>query len=175
MDFYNILLAALLVVILMGVIKGCGENRSIIVFRDYDDLGLTFAVPASFYFITLIITRMGGSEKFSLVIGGAVSLWLFTIVMKNTYLDNDRNVGKFLLAMITKTPLAIIWILNLIKLLNPDGKGAQRTRNRSEALLILTFLTPVIGLLVVEKTGSYFNPKSWIHGRRVGSKIRNNL
>ncbi|MAJ38597.1 MAG: hypothetical protein CMK62_00555, partial [Pseudoalteromonadaceae bacterium] len=116
MDFYNILLAALLVVILMGVIKGCGENRSIIVFRDYDDLGLTFAVPASFYFITLIITWMGGSEKFSLVIGGAVSLWLFTIVMKNTYLDNDRNVGKFLLAMITKTPLAIIWILNLIKL-----------------------------------------------------------
>lgn len=45
MDFYNAVLIVFVFIIVLGVFKGFGENRSIIVFRDYDDLGLTFLVP----------------------------------------------------------------------------------------------------------------------------------
>jgi hypothetical protein len=41
-------------------------------------------------------------------------------------------------------------------------------------MVILAILTPIPGLLVLNKEGSLFNPKSWLAGRRVGN-IRNHL
>tara|TARA_Y100001963_G_scaffold118820_1_gene165616 strand:- start:977 stop:1504 length:528 start_codon:yes stop_codon:yes gene_type:complete len=175
MDFYNAVLIVFVFIIVLGVFKGFGENRSIIVFRDYDDLGLTFLVPTSFFLITYIFTMLGGNQNIGMLIGGIVAVFLFIKLVKNTYTDNGGNIGKCALALITKLPLAIIWIFNLIQLLNPSGTGSQRRKSRGQALVILTLLTPIIGMLVVDKSGSYFNPKSWIKGRRVGPTIRNGL
>jgi len=78
-----------------------------------------------------------------------------------------------LMSLMTKVPLGIIWILNFITMLNPGGKTAvQRRKNRGTALVILAFLTPIIGMLVANKEGSLFNPKDWIKGKRIG-EIRN--
>jgi len=175
MEVYNFLLIVFLIIIITGIVKGYGTNRSIIVFRDYDDLGLTFLMPASFFLIMSIFTGLGGNQTIGVILSGAVAAWLFFIIVKNTYLDNEKNLGKSLLALSTKMPLAIIWIVNLVAVLNPSGKGSQRSRNRGQALVILAFLSPIVGMLVVDKSGSYFNPKSWIKGRRVGSTIRNSL
>jgi hypothetical protein len=72
--------------------------------------------------------------------------------------------------------LAIIWILNILTLLNPGDKNAgQRSQNRGVALIILTILTPIIAMLVVDKQGSTFNPKNWLKGRRGVVGIRNHL
>jgi hypothetical protein len=38
----------------------------------------------------------------------------------------------------------------------------------------MAILTPIIGMLVVKREGSMFNPKEWIKGRRIGG-IRNHL
>ncbi len=37
--------------IILGVILGFGDNRKIVVFSDYDDLGLTFLIQVSYFLI----------------------------------------------------------------------------------------------------------------------------
>lgn len=175
MDLHSILLGLFLVTVIYGVVKGYGEDREIIVFRNYDDLGLTFLIPASFFLIQYIFASLGGNTAIATIIASGVSLWLLAKLIKNTYEDNGQDMKKFLLALITKLPLGIIWVFNLVQTINPSGKGHQRARNRGRALVILAFLTPIIGLLVVDKSGSFFNPKQWIRGRRVGAGVRNHL
>ncbi len=47
MEIYNIVLAVIFAIIFYGIFLGAGQNRKMVVFMNYDDLGLTFAVPAS--------------------------------------------------------------------------------------------------------------------------------
>jgi len=176
MDLYSVCLAVFFGLVIFGIFKGYGPNRTIIVFRDYDDLGLTFLIPVSFVLIAYLFTHLGGNPKMGFGIAGVVAAWLFFRLARGTFIDNGRSILKTMLALITKLPLGIIWVMNLVQLLNPGGKGAgARAKSRGQALLVLTFLTPIIGLLVVDKSGSFFNPKAWIKGRRVGGSIRNNL
>lgn len=173
---YNILLIIFLGLVIFGIVKGYGDNRTIIVFKNYDDLGLTFLVPASFFLVTYIFQMLGGNADIGFGLGAIVAIGLLGVLIRNTYQDNGQDVGKCLVALITKLPLGVFWVLNLINLLNPGGRtGTDRRRNRGQALVILTILTPIIGMLVVDKSGSYFNPRNWIFGRRVGPTIRNNL
>ena len=96
-------------------------------------------------------------------------------MVRNSYIDNDRVIWKVMLVLITKLPLAFLWVINLISLISPSGQTAkQRRESRVNALLILAIITPIIGLLVVNKSGDLFNPKQWIKGKRVGS-IRNHM
>lgn len=174
-DVYGIIFTIYAVIVIVGIFLGFGEQRKVVIFRDYDDLGLTFLIPASFFLIVYIFSYFGISQKFSSIIGGGVALLLTFKLLKDTYLDNNRNVKFTLLAFFTKIPLAIIWILNFINMLNPSGKTAQqRSSSRGISMVILAILTPILIALVVEKEGSYFNPRSWIRGRRVGN-IRDHL
>ena len=178
MDGYNIYNIGLLIgfsIVIIGIFLGAGKNRKIIVFKDYDDLGLTFLIPTSFFGIIFIFHMFGGSPKFSIPLAAIVSFILFCIMIKNSYIDNDRVIWKLLLSVVTKLPLAFLWVINLMSLIKPSGQTAkQRRENRANALLILAIITPIIGLLVVDKSGALFNPKQWIKGKRVGS-IRNHM
>ena len=171
----NAVLIGFFLILIVGIAMGSGDNRSIIVFRDYDDLGLTFLIPASFILIGSLFFHFGGYPILGFIFAGLVSAWLSYILAMNTYQDNQKDIPKTLLALATKLPLAIIWIYYLLEVLNPKGNSAQRREKRAKALVILTILTPIIGMLVVNKSGSCFNPKGWIRGRRVGSIIRNSL
>jgi hypothetical protein len=172
---YDILIVIYFIIVIIGIIKGSGKNRTIIIFQDYDDLGLSFLVPSSFILIQLIFSMLGVNTTISNIVAWLVSGFLLIKLIINTYYINNRNFFKTILALLTKIPLAVIWIVNLEEALNPSGKGHQRVKNRGRALAILTFLTPIINLLVVDKTGKFFNPRGWIKGRRVGNSIRNNL
>lgn len=175
-NLYQIAVVVSLVTIVTGICKGLGENRTIVVFRNYDDLGLTFLIPVSLALCFFVLIYLGVNTAVALVLAGCIALWLLAILTRNTYVDNGNHLGKTALALLTKLPLAFVWIFNLIWMLNPSGRtDSQRARSRLSAILVLTVLTPVIGLLVVDKTGSFFNPKQWISGRRVGSGIRSHL
>lgn len=177
MDYYSIGLTIGFIIVITGIVLGWGDNRKIIVFRDYNDLGLTFLVPTSFVLIYLIFVNMlGGNPIYAQILGGITSSYLMILVFINTYNDNQRNIGCTFLSLATKMPLTIIWLINLFTLLNPSGKTArQRAQSRGIALIILTILTPIIAQLVVDRSGSHFNPKSWLKGRHGISHIRKSL
>ena len=172
---YQIFLIAYFVMMIVTMFKGYGENRTIVIFRDYNDLGLTFLIPVSFALIYILFTSLGGNPKWGGILATIVALILFLILIRNSYIDNDRSLLYASTAILTKMPLGIIWIVNLISILNPSGKTAtERRKDRGSALVILALLTPIITMLVVEKKGSFFNPRDWVKGRRIGS-IRNHL
>lgn len=175
MSQYEIIFSVYAVVVIVGIFLGYGENRKVVVFRDYDDLGLTFLIPASFFLIQYIFSYFGVSQKISLIIGGTVAIALTLKLIKDTYEDNNRVLKFALLAFLTKVPLAVIWVLNLINMLNPSGRTAEQRRgSRQASMVILAILTPIVAALVVNKEGSFFNPKNWIRGRRVGG-LRNHI
>lgn len=172
---YQIFLISYFVMMIVTIFKGYGENRIIIIFRDYNDLGLTFLIPVSFVLIYILFTSLGGDPRWGGMLGIIVALILFLILIRNSYIDNNRSLLYTSLAILTKMPLGIIWIVNLVSILNPSGKTAmERRKNRGSALVILTLLTPIVAMLVVEKKGSFFNPKDWIRGKQIGS-VKNHL
>jgi len=172
---YQIFLISYFVMMIVTIFKGYGENRTIIIFRDYNDLGLTFLIPVSFVLIYILFTSLGGDPRWGGMLGIIVALILFLILIRNSYIDNNRSLLYTSLAILTKMPLGIIWIVNLVSILNPSGKtGMERRKNRGSALVILTLLTPIVAMLVVEKKGSFFNPKDWIRGKQIGS-VKNHL
>lgn len=174
-NIYNIILLGYFSIVITGIFLGAGKNRTIIVFRDYDDLGLTFLIPTSLFGIIFIFHMLGGSPNFSVPLAIIVAFILFCIMVKNSYIDNDRVIWKVLMALLTKLPLAFLWVINLISLIKPSGQTArQRRESRANALLVLAIITPIIGLLVADKSGALFNPKQWIKGKRIGS-IRNHI
>ncbi len=172
---YQFLLLGYFMLMLITIFKGIGENRTVIVFQDYNDVGLTFLIPASAYLIFWLFVSMGGDPKIAQYLAWAVVLVLFIKLVRNTYEANHKQMLHTVLALITKLPLGILWFFNLITALNPGGKtAAQRRKNRGSALVFLALLTPIVSLLVVNKEGSLFNPKEWIKGRGTGN-IQNYL
>lgn len=167
---YQIFLLGYFMLMIITMFKGYGDNRTVIIFRDYNDLGLTFLIPASVYLIFMLFTSLGGNQKLALLLALGVGFLLFGILAKNTYIDNNRSMLRTILVIMTKLPLGILWFLNFITMLNPSGKTAtERRKNRGGALIILAILTPILGMLVVNKEGSFFNPKDWVKGKSIGS------
>lgn len=177
MDYYNILLIIMFFVVISGIVMGWGENRKIIVFEDYNDLGMCFLIPASAVVIYLVfVNLLGGRPEYAMVICAIVSIGLFLLCVLNTLKSNSYHIPYSVLALCTKIPLAVLWVFSLISLLNPSGRNAsQRRQSRGIALIILTIVTPIVAQLVVNKNGSHFNPKQWIKGSRGVSHIRNHL
>ena len=174
-DAWQLFILVYFIVMIVTIFKGYGENRTVIIFRDYNDLGLTFLIPASFILIFYLFMMFGGNPSWGVGLAFIVSISLFVILVKNTYEDNNKAILPTVLSLMTKVPLGLIWILSFITMLNPGGKtAAQRRKNRGTALVIVGLLTPIIGMLVVEKEGSLFNPRDWIKGKRIGS-VRNHL
>jgi hypothetical protein len=164
-----------LAILLLGIVLGCGSRRKIVVFSNYDDLGLTFLVPVSAFVITYLFMWLGGTPKVGAAVGAVVGFAVLIKVVINAYLANGRRLPHTLLSIVTKLPLSVIWVLGLIQVVSPSGNTQrQRSSSRQTGLLVLLVVTPIIGLLVADKTGSLFNPRSWLSGMRVGS-IRNHL
>ncbi|MGR9372369.1 hypothetical protein [Rhizobium leguminosarum] len=172
----HIVIFAILVVIAAGTILGFGERRKIVVFENYDDLFLTFSVPVLVY-VSFILFAMSKEGLLALLLGCttvAASGFVFLLTVWRTLKANHYSTWRTALSLVTKYPLAFIWVLKIISLISPAGDtGVQRAKNRASALLILTFLTPIVAALVVEKTG-YFSPRQILKGKRISS-VRDHL
>jgi hypothetical protein len=161
------MLCGMLMVVLVGVVLGFGERRKIVIYSNYDDLFQTFLVPA---LATLSVLFLSGGFPLALLgyalLIGCVAI--FGLIVGRTFRSNEGSLWKAALAMITKFPLAFLWVLQIISLINPRGQTfLRRAQNRASALLILTLLTPIVAALVAEKTG-LFSPRELMRGKRIG-------
>lgn len=160
---YNLFLLIYFVIIIVTMFMGYGDDRKVVIFHDYDDVGLSFLIPASFLLILYLFLSFGGNPKFGILLASIIAMVLFVLLVQNTYISNNKSFVHTILSIITKIPLSIIWLLSLIFIVNPIGKTAiQRRKNKNIAMVILVILTPIIGMLVAEKQGSLFNPKKWM-------------
>ncbi len=176
MDDYSIYMGVYSLILISSIGFGAGKNRKLVIFKDYDDLGLTFLLPLSVTLILVVLTWMEVSVEITQLVAGITALPLLLKLIVNTYRNNGGSIIKTILSINAKLPLAVLWVLSLYQSLNPSGSNArQRRSNRGVAMVILAIVTPIIGLLVVEKEGSIFNPRQWIRGRRMGSSIRSNM
>ena len=77
---YQIFLIAYFIMMIVTMFKGYGEDRTITIFRDYNDLGLTFLIPASFVLIYILFASVGGNPKWDIALAVIVALILFLIL-----------------------------------------------------------------------------------------------
>lgn len=160
---YQLFLLIYFIIIIITMFMGYGDDRKVVIFRDYDDVGLSFLMPASFLLILYLFLAFGGTPKFGILLAFIVTIVLFVLLLQNTYISNNKSFVHTTLSIITKIPLSTIWLLSLIFIVNPIGKTTtQRRKNKNIAMIILMLLTPIIGMLVAEKQGSLFNPKKWM-------------
>lgn len=170
-NIYNIVLTAIFSVVILGIFWGAGKNRKIIVFRDYDNLGLTFLIPTAFFGIIFLFHIFGGNPLYSTVLAGVIYFILLIILVKNSYADNNRVIWKLLFWLPSYHSLFYGWLIYFHSL---NQVVKQRRESRATALLVLTTITPIIGILVVDKHGEPFSPRQWIKGKRVGN-IQNHM
>jgi hypothetical protein len=149
--------------VLMICIIGCtlGVKEKIVIFRNYDDLGLVFlaVVPLFIGFITAI----GWILIPSVLASATICLWLLV----RTWQDNG-SVWKVMIALPTKLALSILFIAFVWDLLAPSGRTqGARAKQRGIAAAVLTVLTPILYYLVKDKTG-VLAPKQVFQNTRRG-------
>ena len=147
-------LIAFIVIIIIGTCLGV--KQKITVFRDYNDLGLVFLTGFSPIVLIYLFSLISADQKkIALTFIVIVEILLFVWVVIRTYQDN-RNILFTLIALITKIPLSILFILNLLSFVAPKGKtAAKRASVRYSSLVFLLLLTPLVLALVKNKEGIF--------------------
>lgn len=155
-DYWGYILIGWAAIVLLGAILGW--NQKIVVFRNYNDLGMVFASGVSIYAAIIVAITFASESKsmqalsFFLI---AIAVFLLIYLIARTFIDN-KSFFLGALALVTKITLSGLFLFNLISLLSPSGKTQrQRSKDRSNALLWLIFLTPVIYHLVRDKEGIF--------------------
>jgi hypothetical protein len=160
----QVLIAAYVALILITVILGV--NRQLVVYHDYTDAALCVALaylPLVVTFLSIWVPGLGLATKdvdgwHLTPTGWVIAAGEAFIVGKiaiTTWADN-RSLWRFVMALITKLPLGIIWGLAVIQSIAPMGKTqAQRARNRQSALATLFILTPLMIRLVRHQRGVF--------------------
>lgn len=141
----ELLVAVFVGTIALGIFLGLTERA--IVFRDYDDLAIVFAFALC---SSSVIVVADTQILMALVV--IVAACLLGLIAFRTWQDN----GIILLPIIllTKVPLSLFWILQLMQSINPEGKThTERARNRGSAILFLLVLTPLIAKLIRNHEG----------------------
>ncbi|MFC1590950.1 hypothetical protein ACFL43_00330 [Thermodesulfobacteriota bacterium] len=161
---YEFVLFAIVIIAIVGMILG--YTKKITVFRDFNDLGLVFIFICSPLFMAYIIGWFDNElyAKILACVFVLVELGIVIAIIFRTYQDNS-NVIFGTIALLTKIPLSLLFILNVLSLINPTGDTAtKRRKDRAFSLMWLMFLTPIIVGLVKEKKG-FFNPKQIVARR----------
>lgn len=147
-DITSLIVIVLLLPLIIGIILGWQEKN--IVFRDYDDLFIVFlamVLPVPLFFLYSSV-----NSQIMLVFCIMVELALIFWIICRTYLDNQRNLLFTFLALYTKIPLSILFIFQLLSLLDNIFKPASR-QDKGFSFISLLILTPLIFKLVRNKTG----------------------
>lgn len=157
-------LIAIITITLFGIFLGVTEK--IVVYRDYNDLGIIFLMGL-FPFIISYLFMLNNSniyQDFLFLLLSIAEGGCLLFVFARTYQDNN-NIVQALIAFITKIPLSILFIVNLISFIAPTGKNFQeRAKKRQSGLVWIMFLSPILFKLVRNKTG-FFNPERTLRGR----------
>ncbi len=152
-------------VVVLGVVLGVKEK--ITVFRNYNDLAIVFILgyigPVALPYLIgslvgLVIEIKPEYQKTTLyALMAAIEIPIIFWFIIRAYKDNN-SVWKTALALVTKTTLAVLFLLNLWSFVSPAGEtAAKRAKVRRSALAWLLMLTPLIYALVRDHEG-FFDP-----------------
>lgn len=148
-SMWSLLIAFGAVVVGTGIVQGLREK--VVVFRDFDDLAISF-VPFACCIVAVILALFSSAKIVMwLLVATAVVIQLFVSV--TTWRDNPRAV-PFAIALAAKTTLSFFFVINLFSFLFPMEKSAaSEARVRRDALIWMAVLAPLIFRLVRVKTG----------------------
>jgi hypothetical protein len=100
---------------------------------------------------------------FIIAIEAALVIW----ILIRTLQDN-RNPIKTVIALISKLSLSVLFIINFLNFVAPEGKTmAKRASKRHIALAFFVVLAPLVFALVKNKEG-LFNPQKSLRYRGIG-------
>ncbi|TRZ50471.1 hypothetical protein D4S03_06695 [bacterium] len=153
-----------IVIVVIGVILGF--KQKIVVFRDYNDLGLVFLIALSpivlFQLTGFIPSQIHIAIVFAIIIEGILLGWIVIRTLKD-----NVNILALFVALITKISLSVMFILSFLMSIAPQGKtAARRAKSRYSALAMLFVVAPLVFGLVKNKTG-FFNPEYTLRRRGI--------
>ena len=147
-DINSLIIIVVLLPLIIGIILGWQEKN--VVFRDYDDLFIVFlamVLPVPLFFLYSSVNSQI-MLAFCILIELALIFW----IVYRTYQDNQGNLIYTFLALYTKIPLSILFLFQLLSLLDNIFKPASR-QDKGFSFISLLVLTPLILKLVRNKTG----------------------
>jgi hypothetical protein len=159
-----------LAVVVCGVVMGLKKKATI--YRNYTDLFIVFLAslaPVGFYYLGMLAAspEQKSAGQFVVYLFVAVEAGLLLWIFWRTLQDNG-NFFLALLAFLTKVPLAVLFIFNLIAFIAPTGKTASdRASSRRVGLIVLMLVAPLVLALVREQEG-LFNLKRTLARRGIG-------
>jgi len=148
----TIALGMMLIGILLGLFK------KTIIFYDYDDMAMCFAVfaaPVAMWFILQYLWPVAG--KMTVLFIALPSVLFFGGVLYKTWKSGVR--WTLPIVLLTKLFFGFFYVFAIWHLLSPMGNsGNSRRRNRALAMFFLMVFTPIFVNLVANKTGVFFGP-----------------
>ena len=95
----NIFLTIILIVLIITIItyfKGKDINRTIVVYEDWNDVGLSFFSIVFPFFVIIIMTHYQSISKYALPIGFLLMVILLIKLAIDTYKSNNGNFIYFI-------------------------------------------------------------------------------
>lgn len=152
--------------------KGMGDNRTIVIYEDYNDLGLSFFAPFSGVFTFMILSNIEFLKNYALIVSFTIMIILLLRLVVDTYISNNKNIIKTFFAYFTKVVLAITLVFHIFNVFNPSGDSEEeRSSSMWSSIFFLIIFIPLIKKLIVKNRGSKINPFEWIRPRTQYSKI----
>ncbi|OCL81565.1 hypothetical protein AAW30_01864 [Arcobacter porcinus] len=166
-----IFIISILLIIIVTYFKASNENRTIIVYEDWNDVGLSFFSIIFPIFITAFFLNIDFLSKYAFFIGFILLVTLLGKLAIHTYKANNGNILYFIMAFITKIFLGITLFTQLLNVISPQ-EDENGNSNFWSAILILLVVVPIVKNLVVNKNqGSKVNPFMWISSRKKIKRI----
>lgn len=148
-NFFEYFFYGCVAVLVFGIYMGATER--IVVYRNFKDVGLIFSMvlfPLTLFFV---LVKFGAQDELVDTIitnaGLAYAAFALIIILFNTWKDNP-NIFKFLLALYTKIPIAILFILAFIEIFN------SKKKNRGILFAVISLLGGIIFMLIKDKTAT---------------------
>lgn len=165
MDTILIIILLIFIILIVTYFKGNDSSRLIVVFEDWNDVGLSFFSIIFPIFITIIIMNIQFLSAYAILIGLVLMFMLLSKLALHTYKSNSGNIIYFLMAYVTKIILGMTLFIQVMNVISPDA-DEEGNSNFWSAVLILVIVIPVVNNLVVnKKQGSKINPFAWISKR----------
>ena len=163
MNIISIIIIITLLISLITYFKANDEYRRIIVYEDWNDVGLSFFSIIFPLFIFLIMLHNNISTKYAFVICSMIMIILLLKLARSTYESNNKNIIYFIMAFITKIFFGITLFLQILNVISPS-EDEDGNSNFWSSVLILVIIIPMVNNLIVNKNkGSKINPLKWIY------------
>lgn len=150
-DYQNIIFIGLLIPLILGIVLGW--TNKIVVFRNYEDLGLTFLsflVPIFAYFLYSAL----GESQITAYFFIFVEIVLLSYLFFRSFIDNQKNIFSTILAIYTKFPLSFLYLVNLFNAINSLFNKEKKYKSPI-SIFLFVILTSIMVKLVKERKGFF--------------------